>query len=132
MSIVRRSRRDNGSPDAEVEHQFTLSSWGVCSAVPASLRHKKSSLVLVRPGSFVTDFDLVPRTGLEPVRPQGRRILSPLRLPISPPGQGFNNRPLSLRAFEFGAGNEIRTRDLNLGKVALYQLSYSRIACPLA
>ena len=25
-----------------------------------------------------------------------------------------------------GAGNEIRTRDLNLGKVALYQLSYSR------
>ena len=27
---------------------------------------------------------------------------------------------------EFGAGNEVRTRDLNLGKVALYQLSYSR------
>ena len=25
-----------------------------------------------------------------------------------------------------GAGNEARTRDLNLGKVALYQLSYSR------
>ena len=28
---------------------------------------------------------------------------------------------------EFGAGNEARTRDINLGKVALYQLSYSRI-----
>ncbi len=28
---------------------------------------------------------------------------------------------------EFGAGNEARTRDLNLGKVALYQLSYSRM-----
>jgi hypothetical protein len=27
---------------------------------------------------------------------------------------------------DFGAGNEVRTRDLNLGKVALYQLSYSR------
>ncbi len=26
-----------------------------------------------------------------------------------------------------GAGNEARTRDLNLGKVALYQLSYSRM-----
>ena len=26
-----------------------------------------------------------------------------------------------------GAGNEARTRDLNLGKVALYQLSYSRV-----
>jgi hypothetical protein len=28
--------------------------------------------------------------------------------------------------FEFGAGKESRTLDLNLGKVALYQLSYSR------
>ena len=28
---------------------------------------------------------------------------------------------------EPGAGDESRTRDLNLGKVALYQLSYSRI-----
>ena len=27
----------------------------------------------------------------------------------------------------FGAGNGIRTRDLHLGKVALYQLSYSRL-----
>ncbi len=26
----------------------------------------------------------------------------------------------------FGAGNQVRTGDLNLGKVALYQLSYSR------
>ena len=26
----------------------------------------------------------------------------------------------------FGAGNEIRTRDPDLGKVVLYQLSYSR------
>ena len=28
---------------------------------------------------------------------------------------------------DFGAGEESRTLDLNLGKVALYQLSYSRI-----
>ena len=28
---------------------------------------------------------------------------------------------------ESGAGDESRTRDLNLGKVALYQLSYSRL-----
>ena len=27
------------------------------------------------------------------------------------------------------AGNGTRTRDINLGKVALYQLSYSRKAC---
>ena len=31
-----------------------------------------------------------------------------------------------LRFLEFGAGKEARTPDLNLGKVALYQLSYSR------
>ncbi len=31
------------------------------------------------------------------------------------------------RSLEFGAGNEIRTRDPNLGKVVLYQLSYSRL-----
>ena len=29
-------------------------------------------------------------------------------------------------SLSFGAGNEIRTRDPNLGKVVLYQLSYSR------
>ena len=29
---------------------------------------------------------------------------------------------------KFGAGNEARTRDLDLGKVALYQLSYARTA----
>ncbi len=28
---------------------------------------------------------------------------------------------------KFGAGEESRTLDLNLGKVALYQLSYSRM-----
>ncbi len=31
-------------------------------------------------------------------------------------------------AFGTGADDEARTRDLNLGKVALYQLSYVRIA----
>ncbi len=37
-------------------------------------------------------------------------------------------RPVnSIFLVESGAGNEVRTRDLNLGKVALYQLSYSRI-----
>jgi hypothetical protein len=31
-----------------------------------------------------------------------------------------------VRKCEFGAGDRIRTGDINLGKVALYQLSYSR------
>ena len=38
---------------------------------------------------------------------------------------------LTMQAIEitgkFGAGNEVRTRDLDLGKVALYQLSYTRL-----
>ena len=29
---------------------------------------------------------------------------------------------------EIGAGNETRTRDFHLGKVVLYQLSYSRVS----
>ena len=32
------------------------------------------------------------------------------------------------KAFRRGAVDETRTRDLNLGKVALYQLSYYRIS----
>jgi hypothetical protein len=32
---------------------------------------------------------MVPRGGLEPPRPCGLRILSPLRLPISPSGHGL-------------------------------------------
>jgi hypothetical protein len=35
--------------------------------------------------------------------------------------QCVRNGPL-----QYGAGDGIRTRDINLGKVALYQLSYSR------
>ena len=30
---------------------------------------------------------MVPGAGIEPARPEGRQILSLLRLPISPPGQ---------------------------------------------
>ena len=42
--------------------------------------------------------------------------------------------PTSRFTLKLGAGNEIRTRDPNLGKVVLYQLSYSRFfpapGCP--
>ncbi len=36
-------------------------------------------------------------------------------------------KPLERVVFCIGAGNETRTRDPDLGKVVLYQLSYSRI-----
>ncbi len=40
---------------------------------------------------------------------------------------GVNKKGSQSFPFECGAGDETRTRDLNLGKVALYQLSYSRL-----
>ena len=36
---------------------------------------------------------------------------------------------LSIRWFIVGAENEIRTRDPQLGKLMLYQLSYFRVIC---
>ncbi len=91
---------------------------------------------------------MVPETRIELVRKyKFRGILNPLCLPISPLGQWrrvpesnwttricnpLHNRFANAPSFIiFGAGNEARTRDPNLGKVMLYQLSYSRIALML-
>ena len=67
--------------------------------------------------------DMVPGAGLEPAQYCYRGILSPLRLPISPPGQLkflFLNNYCRYTNKLNGAGNEVRTRDPNLGKVVLY------------
>ena len=43
-------------------------------------------------------------------------------------GAGNEKTPTFVRGGgECGAGDEIRTRDIYLGKVVLYQLSYSRV-----
>ena len=66
------------------------------------------------------------------------RILSPACLPVPPPEQvmlypepGSNRRLLNNKSLLFRrdrrAKDEIRTRDPDLGKVVLYQLSYFRI-----
>ena len=60
------------------------------------------------------EIKMVPEARLELARLERRGILNPLCLPIPPLGQ-------------IGAGNEARTRDPDLGKVVLYQLSYSRV-----
>src|SRR6266513_2432624 len=67
--------------------------------------HERSAAAYVRPrlarGGLYQEFRLgmlVPGEGLEPSRPRGRRILSPLRLPISPPRLGFPSRLLRPRS----------------------------------
>ena len=113
---------------------------------------------------------MVPGAGLEPARSRLRGILSPLCLPIPPPGPGdfpaglnwrlgseSNRRTRLCRPLHnhsatqpavcdsfpqsktprsgsraclgarSGAGNETRTRDIHVGNVTLYQLSYSRL-----
>ena len=57
-------------------------------------------------------------------------ILTPV-FAISPPGHGRTQKNDNLSGCRyFGAENGARTRDLNLGKVALYQLSYFRNITP--
>ena len=62
------------------------------------------------------------RVGLEPTRPCGQGILSPSCLP-------FHHQSAFSAGLtgDLGAENETRTRDPDLGKVVLYQLSYFRI-----
>ena len=47
-------------------------------------------------------------------------------LPLSPGEPGNDAGESASLSKMSGAGNETRTRDPNLGKVVLYQLSYSR------
>jgi hypothetical protein len=78
--------------------------------------------------------------GIEPAYTDLQSAAWPLCHPAAPRhygkpsvSAGFHRRAerkwgslFGLPRLRSGAGNESRTRDLNLGKVALYQLSYSR------
>ena len=60
-----------------------------------------------------------------------RGILNPLCLPIPPPGHREVFFIVEIGTYltdfiKFGAANETRTRDIHVGNVMLYQLSYSR------
>src|SRR5687768_1105835 len=115
---------------------------------PPSVPHRLGNSTTSRNGREMPAPN-VPGAGLEPTWgcPQG--ILSPPRLPISPPGRdevGVGESrvavsravraldPSNPRSLDPGsqAGNGTRTRDPNLGKVVLYQLSYSRTTRKLA
>src|SRR5205809_7969771 len=76
-----------------------------------------AALTLRIPRSTLRGGDQCSGRGSNPHGSLSQGILSPSRLPISPPEQ---------RSGRTDAGNGTRTRDPNLGKVVLYQLSYSR------
>jgi hypothetical protein len=63
----------------------------------------------------------------DPESNRAKRICNPLhnRFAIAP---CVKKGSLGFPFLKIGAGKESRTLDLNLGKVALYQLSYSRIS----
>ena len=72
-----------------------------------------------------------PEGDLNPHSRYGHWILSPTCLPFHHPGILLSfvkkgKRKTGILRFQKGAGNETRTRDPDLGKVVLYQLSYSR------
>ena len=67
-------------------------------------------------------------TGLEPAT-SGVTVRHSNRLSYGPLLRGFTFTP-QLAPAAHRAGNRARTGDLNLGKVALYQLSYARIILP--
>ena len=74
-----------------------------------------------------TEVSAYPRPGSNRHAFKGQGILSPSCLPIPPlrhlhKKSRFDSGPC-------GAENETRTRDPDLGKVVLYQLSYFRFAC---
>jgi hypothetical protein len=64
----------------------------------------------------------------DPESNRAKRICNPLhnRFAIAP--EHVKKGSIGFPFSKYGAGKESRTLDLNLGKVALYQLSYSRIS----
>ena len=77
--------------------------------------HKTKNATIWHPNNYV--YILYSKRDLNPHSCNSQGILSPSCLPIPPFEHPFKER----------AENETRTRDPNLGKVMLYQLSYFRI-----
>ena len=90
---------------------------------PLNVRQKQNSPGNVESAGLLLVWRRVPESN----RP--KRICNPLhnRFATAPTDLAWKiGKPLLPFLRAFGAGDESRTRDLNLGKVALYQLSYSR------
>ena len=104
--------------------------------VLSRFRHKGAQMAKVNPHKFQSNHLIYWRRGSESNR--RRRLCRPLHDHSATPPGGIAQRKKTARRRKLrgralalprdsGAGKESRTPDLNLGKVALYQLSYSRV-----
>ena len=84
-------------------------------------KYKKRKNVVI---STLSRLLLEATPGFEP----GIRVLQTRALPLGYIAIMLFNCFLSIPKTVLGAGNGVQTRDLCLGKAALYQLSYSRIS----
>ena len=69
----------------------------------AEFTHKKRGHIAATPWNH-----LVPGAGIEPARPIGQRILSPLRLPVSPSGQVVEHDFNDLKKWWTQQGSNLR------------------------
>ena len=92
---------------------------------------------ILQRGELIGKFNLERKWRLGPESNRGTRLCRPVHnhsatqpknAAIEPTSNVRHKNPGWLPGFnESGAGNETRTRDPDLGKVVLYQLSYSRL-----
>ena len=88
------------------------------------MRIKKKSVSVSSLSLSHSHWFLYPGRELNPYNRNDYRILSPACLPIPPPGLNKNEFEKAQTHLVCGAEDETRTRDPDLGKVMLYQLSY--------
>ena len=70
-------------------------------------------------------------TGFEPVYTDLQSVASPLGQPTTGSSPQGGRRSVRAKERILRADDETRTRDIHLGKVVLYQLSYVRMHSPL-
>src|ERR1700686_4065448 len=122
--------RDNAAAQYAVDGTIKINVLREC------FRHKNAQMAKVNPHKFQSNYLIYWRRGSESNR--RTRLCRPLHDHSATPPGGIAQRKKTARRHKLrgralalprnsGAGKESRTPDLNLGKVALYQLSYSRV-----
>src|ERR1700674_5008983 len=122
-------RRENAADQYAADATIKINVLREC------FRHKGAQMAKVNPHKFQSNHLIYWRRGSESNR--RTRLCRPLHDHSATPPGGIAQRTKTARRHKLrgralalprdsGAGKESRTPDLNLGKVALYQLSYSR------